>query len=149
MDVAESKSWFAVAWRETRGGWSFDDGLGLHIYCANKLVLSCKGLDRFTHHPVVGKGGVVGYDDNVTNLEVGSCGSPLSGLLEVLEILSRPSPPEVVEYSLTKCPSFMQRWFRMDSRLQVSSESVPDQEMPWSEHHNPVGGVTSGGRDWP
>ncbi len=51
---------------------------------------------------MIGEGCVVGYDYNVSRLEVGLLSSSFSCLLEVLEVLRRPSLPKVVDYGLAR-----------------------------------------------
>ena len=88
------------------GGWHFGDGLSLYIDCTHELVLSFEGSDDFTHYPIVGKGCIVCDNHHITNLEVGFCGFPLASFLEMLEILSRPTSPEMV---VAESPPLVQR----------------------------------------
>ena len=88
------------------GGWHFGDGLSLYIDCTHELVLSFEGSDDFTHYPIVGKGCIVCDNHQITNLEVGFDSFPLASFLEMLEILSRPTSPEMV---VAESPPLVQR----------------------------------------
>ncbi len=57
---------------------------------------------------MIGEGCVVGYDYNVSRLEVGLLSSPFSCLLELLYVLRRPSLPKVVDYGLAQNLSSVQ-----------------------------------------
>ncbi len=67
----------------------------------------------------------------------------------MLEVLCRPTLPEVCHYSLAHVPSTMERWFGLDRELRICTKFAVDQEMTRSESADSIGGVTGDGYEWP
>lgn len=104
-------SWWRVTYDQSQfGGWSSEDSsCRLNINCSDQPVFARKDLDDFSQRPVIGKRWIFGYHHDVSKLEVRLASLPLVWLLEVLQILCWPPPPEVMNNGLTEYPPLMQR----------------------------------------